>query len=28
MPTPAFPLVDVGDIIGLVGKAAFDRARV
>lgn len=28
MSTPAFPLVDVGDIIRLVGKAAFERGRV
>jgi superfamily II DNA or RNA helicase len=28
MPPEAFPLVDVADIIRLVGKASFDRARV
>jgi len=28
MPSAVFPLVDVGDIIRLVGKAAFDRGRV
>ncbi|MCU1408851.1 MAG: hypothetical protein JWM23_931 [Microbacteriaceae bacterium] len=27
MPSDAFPLVDMGDIIRLVGKAAFDRAQ-